>query len=156
MPRFWRSAVLGAGLLAVSASLPAHADGDGGFGGNGIKRVLLISIDGMHALDFINCAAGISGVNGGAPYCPNLAELAETGVNYLDTSTSKPSDSFPGLMALVTGGSPRSVGAFYDVAYDRSLDPPATTTGNGVAGAPGPVRVRGTTDRHDHGIRRGN
>ena len=57
-------------------------------------------------------------------------------MNYLDTSTSKPSDSFPGLMALVTGGSPRTVGAFYDVAYDRSLDPPATTTGNGVAGAP--------------------
>src|SRR5215469_2124726 len=87
-----------------------------------VSHVLLISIDGMHALDFINCANGISGVNGGAAYCPRLAELAETGVNYLDTSTSKPSDSFPGLMALVTGGSPRTVGAFYDVAYDRSLD----------------------------------
>jgi len=66
MPMLLRSAVLGAGLLAVSAGLPAHADGDGGFGGSGIKRVLLISIDGMHAVDFINCAAGISGVNGGA------------------------------------------------------------------------------------------
>ena len=76
-----------------------------------IQHVLLISIDGMHALDFINCSNGISGVNGGAPYCPRLAKLAQTGVNYLDTSTSKPSDSFPGLMALVTGGSPRSVGA---------------------------------------------
>jgi Type I phosphodiesterase / nucleotide pyrophosphatase len=115
-------------LLAASAGLPGLAEADGGFGGDGIKHVLLISIDGMHALDFINCAQGISGVNGGAPYCPNLAELAETGVNYLDTSTSKPSDSFPGLMALVSGGSPRTVGAFYDVAYDRSLDPPATTT----------------------------
>jgi predicted AlkP superfamily pyrophosphatase or phosphodiesterase len=115
-----------------------------------------ISIDGMHALDFINCAAGISGVNGGAPYCPNLAELAETGVNYLDTSTSKPSDSFPGLMALVTGGSPRTVGAFYDVAYDRSLDPPATTTGNGVAGGPGlctpGAPPTGTTTEFDEGI----
>ena len=104
-----RSAVLGAGLLAVSAGLSAHA-GDGGLGGARIKRVLLISIDGMHALDFINCSQGISGVNSGAPYCPNLAELAGTGVNYLDTSTSKPSDSFPGLMALVSGGSPRTVG----------------------------------------------
>jgi hypothetical protein len=156
MRMLWRSAVLGAGLLAVSAGLRAHADGDGGFGGDGIKRVLLISIDGMHALDFINCAAGISGVNGGAPYCPHLAELAETGVNYLDTSTSKPSDSFPGLMALVTGGSPRTVGAFYDVAYDRSLDPPATTTGNGVAGSPG-LRTSGTpptgtTTEFDEGI----
>jgi Type I phosphodiesterase / nucleotide pyrophosphatase len=152
----FRSAVLGAGLLAVSAGLPAHADGDRGFGSSGIKRVLLISIDGMHALDFINCAAGINGVNGGAPYCPNLAKLAETGVNYLETSTSKPSDSFPGLMALASGGSPRTVGAFYDVAYDRSLDPPATTTGNGVAGAPGlctpGTPPTGTTTEFDEGI----
>jgi hypothetical protein len=152
----FRSAVLGAGLLAVSAGLPAHADGDRGFGSSGIKRVLLISIDGMHALDFTNCAAGINGVNGGASYCPNLAKLAETGVNYLETSTSKPSDSFPGLMALVSGGSPRTVGAFYDVAYDRSLDPPATTTGNGVAGAPGlctpGTPPTGTTTEFDEGI----
>ncbi len=90
------------------------------------------------------------------PIARNLAELAETGVNYLETSTSKPSDSFPGLMALVTGGSPRTVGAFYDVAYDRSLDPPATTTGNGVAGAPGlctpGARPTGTTTEFDEGI----
>src|SRR6516164_7833155 len=155
MPMLWRSAILGAGLLAASTGLPAHADEGRGFGGD-IKRVLLISIDGMHALDFINCAGGISGVNGGGPYCPNLAAVAETGVNYLDTSTSKPSDSFPGLMALVSGGSPRTVGAFYDVAYDRSLDPPATTTGNGVAGAPGLCTSgsppSGTTTEFDEGI----
>jgi hypothetical protein len=146
---------LGAGLLAASAGLPAYAAGDWGFGG-GIKHVLLISIDGMHALDFINCSQGISGVNGGAPYCPALLALSQTGVNYLETSTSKPSDSFPGLMALVSGGSPRTVGAFYDVAYDRSLDPPATTTGNGVAGAPGlctpGTPPSGTTTEFDEGI----
>jgi Type I phosphodiesterase / nucleotide pyrophosphatase len=160
MPIMWRSAVTGASLLAVSAGLPAHADGNGGGGdgggGRGIQHVLLISIDGMHALDFINCAQGISGVNGGAPYCPNLAELAETGVNYLAAATSEPSDSFPGLMALVSGGSPRTVGAFYDVAYDRSLDPPATTTGNGVAGAPNlctsGAPPTGTTTEFDEGI----
>ena len=122
----------------------------------GIRHVLLISIDGMHALDFINCAHGLSSVNGGAPFCPNLAALAQTGVDFLDTSTSKPSDSFPGLMALVTGGSPRSVGAFYDVAFDRSLDPPAATTGNGVAGAPGlctpGAAPTGTTTEFDEGI----
>jgi len=152
----WRSAILGAGMLAASAGLSAQADRNDGFGDRGIKHVLLISIDGMHALDFINCAAGISGVNGGAPYCPQLAELAETGVSYLETATSKPSDSFPGLMALVTGGSPRSVGAFYDVAYDRSLDPPATTTENGVAGSPGlcspAAPPTGTTTEFDEGI----
>jgi len=84
---------------------------------NGIRHVLLISIDGMHAVDYSNC------VKGG--YCPNLAALGQTGVSYTNTSTSKPSDSFPGLMALVTGGTPRLVGAYYDVAYDRVLAPPA-------------------------------
>jgi hypothetical protein len=88
------------------------------------------------------------------PYCPNLSSLKPTGLDYLDASTSKPSDSFPGLMALVTGGSPRSVGAFYDVAYDRSLDPPAVMTGNGVAGG---ACTRGTaptgsTTEFDEGI----
>ena len=118
-----------------------------------ISHVLLISIDGMHALDFINCASGISGVNGGAPYCPNLAQLKSAGVNYLDTSTSRPSDSFPGLMAIVTGGSPRTVGAFYDVAYDRALAPPTITTGNGVAGGGCAANVsNGTTTEFDEGI----
>jgi len=118
-----------------------------------ISHVLLLSIDGMHALDFINCANGISGSNGGAPYCPNLALLQTTAVNYLYASTSRPSDSFPGLMALVSGGSPRSVGAFYDVAYDRSLAPPVTTTGNGVAGGSCVPNVfTGTTTEFDEGI----
>jgi hypothetical protein len=121
-----------------------------------ISRVLLISIDGMHAVDLINCANGIPGANNGQPYCPNLAQLKTTGLNYLYASTSRPSDSFPGLMALMTGGSPRSVGAFYDVAYDRSLDPPATTTGNGLAGSPGAcvnnAPPSGTTTEFDEGI----
>jgi hypothetical protein len=146
-----------AGALLLAATVTPGAAEPPRHGGDGhIQHVLLISIDGMHALDFINCVGGISGVNGGAPYCPHLAELAETGVNYLDTSTSKPSDSFPGLMALVTGGSARTVGAFYDVAYDRSLDPPALTTGNGVAGAPNlctpGTRPTGTTTEFDEGI----
>jgi predicted AlkP superfamily pyrophosphatase or phosphodiesterase len=130
------------------------------FGEGAIRHVLLIFIDGMHALDFINCAQGISGVNGGAPYCPNLAELAETGVNYLEAATSEPSDSFPGLMALVSGGSPRTVGAFYDVAYDRSLDPPATTTGNDHRQrrfrSAEPLHFPRAADGHENRIRRGN
>ncbi len=153
MPKIWRSAMLSAGLLAASAGLSAQADGNGGWGyGNGIKRVLLISIDGMHAVDFINCSQGI---NGGAPYCPNLAALGRTGVNYLEAATSKPSDSFPGLMALVSGGSPRSVGAFYDVAYDRVLAPPTETTGNGVAGGScTPYMPNGTRTEYEEGIDR--
>jgi hypothetical protein len=75
-------------LVAPVAYAQEHIDNR-----NGIRHVLLISIDGMHALDYENC------VNGG--YCPNLADLGKHGVNYTRTSTSKPSDSFPGLMALV-------------------------------------------------------
>ena len=96
-----------------------------------VRHVLLISIDGMHALDFANCAHG---VNGGPVYCPNMAALAKTGLTYTEASTSKPSDSFPGLTALVTGGSPKSTGAFYDVSYDRALSPPAKTTPYGITG----------------------
>jgi Type I phosphodiesterase / nucleotide pyrophosphatase len=160
----WKVSILaGAFLLAAataSLALAGPPDDGGRQGQRGgdhqFRHVLLISIDGMHAVDFINCAKGISGVNGGEPYCPNLAALGETGLNYLNTSTSKPSDSFPGLMALVTGGSPRSYGAFYDVAYDRSLDPPAKTTGNGVAGSPSACTAgaapTGTTTEYDEGI----
>lgn len=110
-----------------------------------MRRVLLISIDGMHAVDYTNCVS--SGT------CPNLAALGKTGVNYTRTSTSKPSDSFPGLMALVSGGSPRTVGAFYDVAYDRVLAPPATDTWNGVfKGNCVPNTPNGTTTEYEEGI----
>jgi hypothetical protein len=124
-----------AALLLGTASAPALAWNPSGIiGGAEISHVLLISVDGMHALDLANCSNGLAGANGGQPYCPNLAQLALSGVTYDQTSTSKPSDSFPGLTALVTGGSPRSTGAFYDVSYDRSLSPPAKTTPYGIPG----------------------
>ena len=119
-----------------------------------IDHVLLISVDGLHAVDFANCASGLSGVNKGKPYCPNLAALGLTGATYVTASTSKPSDSFPGLMTIVTGASPGMMGVYYDVAYDRSLNPPAQTSGNGnpgsscKAGATPP----GTTTEYDEGI----
>src|ERR1700721_1738315 len=119
-----------------------------------VKHVLLLSIDGMHAADFYNCAHGVSGLNSGNPYCPNLATLAGTGINYVATSSSKPSDSAPGLMALVTGGTPRTTGIYYDVAFDRTLDGPQITTGTGLAAAlctPFAVPT-GTTTDNDQGI----
>jgi Type I phosphodiesterase / nucleotide pyrophosphatase len=123
-------------------------EGDQGHKGHKMDHVLLLSIDGMHALDYVNC------VNGGT--CPTLTALGKTGLNYLATSTSKPSDSFPGLTAIVSGGSPRTEGVFYDVAYDRSLDPPAETTGNGLVGAPGLCTPNtpptGTSTEYEEGI----
>jgi hypothetical protein len=107
----------------------------------------------MHAVDYLNCSRGISTVNGGKPYCPNLAELGETAVNYVDTSTSRPSDSFPGLTAIISGASPRTAGAYYDVAYDRVLAPPTILTGNGVAGGTCiPGMPNGTRTEYEEGI----
>jgi hypothetical protein len=99
------------------------------------QRVLLISIDGMHAVDFTNCANGVSN-SGNQPYCPNLVSLSKTGVVYLQALTPRPSDSFPGLVAQITGGTPRSAGIFYDVSYDRALSPPYETTPYGIVGGP--------------------
>src|SRR6516225_5398696 len=112
-----------------------------------IQHVLLISIDGMHVLDYNNCVA--------AGTCPTLKLLGQTGMNYKHTSASKPSDSFPGLTALVTGGTPTSTGVYYDVAYDRLLSPPAETTGNGLTGAPGLCqdgKVTGTRTEYEEGV----
>jgi hypothetical protein len=110
----------------------------------------------MHAADYLNCSTGLNGINGGKPYCPQLAELAETGVNYTRTTTARPSDSFPGLMGLVSGGTPKTVGAFYDVAYDRVLAPPINTTGNGLPGAGlkgcTPGRANGTQTEYEEGV----
>jgi len=125
--------VAAAALFSAALSAPSLGAQDESRERHGIRHVLLISIDGMHAVDYLNCSKGVTGVNGGEPYCPHLAELGDNGVNYLETSTSKPSDSFPGLTAIVSGGSARTEGVFYDVAYDRSLDPPAKHTGNGVS-----------------------
>ena len=87
-------------LAAACAAVPAIAQ-DNSFAKGPIKHVLLISVDGMHAVDFTNCANGISTVNNGEPYCPAIAALGKTGVNYVAASTSKPSDSFPGLIAIM-------------------------------------------------------
>lgn len=146
------SAAALAAILAFAAQGMAAEPGTAGSGK--IKHVLLLSIDGMHAVDFYNCSHGVAGANGGAPYCPNLAALGQTGINYVATSSSRPSDSFPGLAALVTGGSPRTTGLYYDVAYDRTLDAPTITTGTGLAGGPCTpyAAPTGTTTDNDQGI----
>ncbi len=128
---------------AIAAALPIAAQADRGDLKH--EHVLLISIDGMHAADYQYCASHGT--------CPTLARLGAHGVNYTRTSTSRPSDSFPGLMALMTGGTPRTFGAFYDVSYDRVLAPPQATTGNGVAAGSCTTGVpNGTTTEYDEGI----
>jgi hypothetical protein len=143
------AALIGTSVAQKNAFPQAHINHR-----NNIRRVLLISVDGMHAVDFTNCANGISTVNNGAPYCPVLAALGNTGINYVAASTSKPSDSFPGLTAIITGGSPALTGVYYDVAYSRNYNAPAKTTGNGVqAGLCTPnMPPTGTTTEYEEGI----
>jgi hypothetical protein len=123
-------------------------------GSEKIKHVLLLSIDGMHAIDVYNCENGIKGVNGGQPYCPNVAALSPTTINYVNVISSRPSDSFPGMAALASGGTPKSTGVYYDVAYDRSLDAPAEKTGTGLGAGPciPYTEPTGTTTDFDQGI----
>jgi predicted AlkP superfamily pyrophosphatase or phosphodiesterase len=110
------AAVLGAGQAAMAGGHDAPA----------YHHVLLISIDGMHAVDLSNYIASHPS--------SALATLAGHGVRYDNAESTRPSDSFPGLLALVTGGTPRSTGVFYDVSYDRTLYSPSNTTCSGPAG----------------------
>jgi hypothetical protein len=140
--------------LTLASANSAMAQGGNGAGSERVKHVLLISIDGMHAVDFYNCRRGIPVINGGEPYCPNLAALSHSAINYVAAASSKPSDSFPGIAALVTGGSPKSTGLYYDVSYDRSLDGPEIATGTGLAAATCTPYASpdGTTTDNDQGV----
>ena len=90
------------------------------------QHVLLISFDGMHEVDL---RLWVKSHPNGA-----LAELSRRGTTYSQAYTTLPSDSFPGMLAQVTGGTPFSTGVFYDDSFDRTLYAP----GSGCAGAPGP------------------
>jgi hypothetical protein len=134
-------ALAAACLLALPLEAAAGHDEDG----PRVKHVLLISVDGMHALDLTNYVAAH----------PNstLAQLSAHGKTFTNASTPYISDSFPGLAALVTGGSPITAGLWYDVSYNRKLSPPKQTTLNGIPGGanlcPGTV---GAPFEYDEGV----
>jgi hypothetical protein len=114
-------AVLSGSIMAADA-----ADRDGPHRDlDRIRHVLLLSIDGFHAVDLAVCVAQGT--------CPHLAGLTEHGSTYTNASTTKPSDSFPGLLAQLTGGTSKSTGVFYDDSYDRSFFP----AGSNCTGTPG-------------------
>ncbi len=83
-----------------------------------VVHVLLISVDGMHELDLTRYVASHP--------ASTLAQLSRHGTTFTQATASKPSDSYPGLLAIVTGGTPRSTGVFYDDSYDRALSPPGS------------------------------
>ena len=109
--------VLVAFLSSAVAGIPVPSprDDDGDDDDQEVARVLLISIDGLHAIDLARYVTNN----------PNstLAQLSHHGRTYTNAASTKPSDSFPGLLAMVTGGTPRSTGVYYDDGYDRLLAP---------------------------------
>src|SRR5262245_10558941 len=112
-----------AGMFAVRAD-----EGDVSSENTRIQHVLLISVDGLHAVDLAQFVAA-------HPHSA-LARLSAHGVTYTQASASKPSDSFPGLLSMVTGGSPAVTGVYYDDSYDRRLLPPLIDAdGNPLGGS---------------------
>jgi len=124
-------------------ALPALAGGEIGGTSHPVKHVLLISVDGLHALDLTNYVA--------AHPDSTLSALSRQGLTYTNNSTSTPSDSFPGLATLVTGGSPVTAGLWYDDTYNRALSPPVQTDGLGNPGGNCPGKI-GTNVAWDEAV----
>jgi hypothetical protein len=110
--------------LAVAAAAPASAALPKS---HKYDHVLIISIDGLHAVDLTNYIQNHPG--------STLAALAGHGIVYPNALTTGPSDSFPGLTSFMTGSTPKSAQVFYDVSYDRKMFAP----GSNCQGLPGTV-----------------
>jgi Type I phosphodiesterase / nucleotide pyrophosphatase len=107
--RSLKVACLTALCAAAFVAIPSADEPRGPF-----QHVLLISIDGLHASDLDWYLAD-------PPVGSALADLSAHGRTYTNASATKPSDSFPGMLAMVTGGTPRSTGVYYDDGWDRTL-----------------------------------
>ena len=92
-----------------------------------VHRVLLISVDGLHAVDLANYVKS-------HPQS-TLAALSQAGITYTQANTPVPADSFPGMVGLATGGSPVSTGIWYDDTINRNFLAPGSTKEN--PGQPG-------------------
>jgi hypothetical protein len=130
------------GLLGSTLAHPVRADDE--LDTHKIKHVLLISVDGLHALDLSNYVKS-------HPQS-TLAHLSSHGVTYTNASTSTPSDSFPGLASLVTGGSPTTVGLWYDVTFNRATAYQASPNADiGTVSGPCPTSAGGVVE-YDEGV----
>ena len=78
-----------------------------------VSHVLLVSVDGMHQSD-------LEWYRQEHPES-ELAKLAAGGAEYTGAQTPIPSDSFPGMVAQVTGGNPRTTGIYYDDEYSHAV-----------------------------------
>ncbi len=65
--------------LTLSSSNYGMAADTSTVGSEKVKHVLLLSIDGMHAVDFYNCAHGIAGANSGESLLPEPGRIGQDG-----------------------------------------------------------------------------
>ena len=104
----FRNVLLASTVASIVAAMPVVA---APVANGSYSHVLLISVDGMHAVDVANFIQAYPG--------SNLAQLARHGVVYPNAFTTAPSDSYPGMLAQVTGSTPKTGGLFYDDSYSR-------------------------------------
>ena len=110
--------ILTAGVLAGLAAVVFGATTSGAAASHhkqATKHVLLLSVDGLHQTDL-------------AWYVQHhphsaLARLARKGVEFTNAQTPFPSDSFPGMVAQVTGGNPKTTGVYYDDTWNHASAP---------------------------------
>lgn len=114
-------------LMGIATTAVASEHEDGEQNQHRYARVLLISVDGLHAVDLNRWVADPAHASGA------FAALAPHAVIYSHAYTTGPSNSFPGMIAQATGGTPRFAGVFYDDSYDRVLFAP----GSNCEGPPG-------------------
>jgi len=95
MRRFWVVLALVGSVAAVAAAAGLSARTDRSAKAS---HVLLLSVDGLHQTDLAWYVRHHPG--------SNLAGLVRRGVEFTNAVTPFPSDSFPGMVAQVTGGNP--------------------------------------------------
>ena len=88
------------------------------------RHVLLLSVDGLHQSDLVWYVQQ-------HPRSA-LAKLVRKGVEFTHAKTPFPSDSFPGMVAQVTGGNPKTTGVYYDDSWNNALLPAGTTACAGM------------------------
>lgn len=104
-------------------------------------RVLLLSVDGLHAVDLANWVAT-------HPHSV-VAELAARGDTYTNAHTPM-ADPAAGLLALTTGGTPISTGIVSANGYDRALSPSGSACKVTGATFTLDANFNAPLDPHDH------
>ncbi len=112
-----RCAVVGALAACFAGLAPACALG-AGQSSQRADRILIVGIAGMHEFDLERFVA--------AHPTSTLAALKKRGISSAGAMAPRPSDSFPGMIAMATGALPRRSGVFYDNSRDRALTPVGT------------------------------